>query len=204
MSVALRWGDELADRIDAEDEDAFDRIMTAATHTKELTEAVGDLSDILGTTGPKLEPVPVDRVRRTEVDRVRSNFDYRSQSITIRGDDDLPTESVFATPILSSVFGNLLDNAVFHNDKATVDIQVDIDVRNDTVVVRIADNGPGIPDARKRVVFGRGEKGLESPGSGLGLYLVDNLVDTYGGSVWIEDAEPTGAAFCVELQRVQN
>jgi len=204
MSVALGWGDELADRVDAEDEEAFDRIMTAATHTKELTEAVGDLTDILGTTDPELEAVPVDRVLRTEIDRVRSNFDYRSQSITIRGDDDLPTESVLATPILSSVFGNLLDNAVFHNDKATVEVRVDVDVRDDTVVVRIADNGPGIPDARKREVFGRGEKGLESPGSGLGLYLVDNLADTYGGSVWIEDAEPTGAVFCVELRRVQN
>ncbi|MFC7172679.1 ATP-binding protein [Haloplanus litoreus] len=204
MSVALGWGGELADRIAAEDEDAFERIMTAATHTKELTEAVGDLIDILGTADPELEAVPVDRVLRTEVDRVRSNFDYRSQSITVRGDDDLPTEAVLATSILSSVFGNLLDNAVFHNDKADIEIQVGADVRDDTVVVRIADNGPGIPDARKREVFGRGEKGLESPGSGLGLYLVDNLVDTYGGSVWIEDNEPTGAVFCVELRRVKD
>jgi PAS domain S-box-containing protein len=200
MSVALGWGGELADRIDTEDEDAFERIMTAATHTKELTEAVGDLIDILGTADPELEAIRVDSVLRTEVERVRSNFDYRSQSITIRGDDDLPAVSVRATSILSSVFGNLLDNAVFHNDKSEIEIRVGAEVQDDTVVVRVADNGPGIPDARKREVFGRGEKGLESPGSGLGLYLVDNLVDTYGGSVWIEDDEPTGAVFCVELR----
>jgi len=53
-------------------------------------------------------------------------------------------------------------------------------------------------------VFGRGKKGLESPGSGLGLYLVDNLVETYGGRVWIEDNEPKGAIFCVELQRADD
>ncbi|WP_251341838.1 PAS domain-containing protein [Haloplanus halophilus] len=201
MSVALGWGGELADRISPEDEDAFERIMTAATHTKELTEAVGDLIEILGTTDPELESVSLEAILRTEIDRVRSNFDYRSQSITIRGDDDLPEVSVRATAVLSSVFGNLLDNAVFHNDSSDVEIDVDVEVREDTVVVRVADNGPGIPDARKREVFGRGEKGLESPGSGLGLYLVDNLVDTYGGSVWIEDNDPRGAVFCVELQR---
>jgi len=201
MSVALGWGGELAGRIGPEGEDAFERIMTAATHTKELTEAVGDLIDILGTADPELEAVSLAPVLRTEVDRVRSNFDYRSQSLTIRGDDDLPTVDVWATSILSSVFGNLLDNAVFHNDKPAVEIEVDTEVSDETVVVRIADNGPGVPDARKPVIFGRGEKGLGSPGSGLGLYLVDNLVETYGGAVRIEDNDPEGAVFCVELRR---
>jgi PAS domain S-box-containing protein len=201
MAVALGWGGELADRLGDDDADAFERIMTAATHTKELTEAVGDLAKILGTTDPELEPVALDDVLRTEIERVRSNFDYRSEGIDIRGDDDLPAVTVTATAILSSVFGNILDNAVFHNDEAEVRIDVDVTVTDETVVVRIADNGPGVPDSRKREVFGRGEKGLESPGSGLGLYLVDNLVETYGGRVWIEDNEPKGAVFCVELRR---
>jgi PAS domain S-box-containing protein len=201
MAVALGWGGELADRIDEDEADAFERIMTAATHTKELTEAVGDLAGILGTADPELEPIHLDDVLRGEIERVRSNFDYRSEEIEIRGDDDLPHVTVWATSILSSVFGNLLDNAVFHNDEADVRIDVDITVNEETAVVHIADNGPGIPDSRKREVFGRGEKGLESPGSGLGLYLVDNLTETYGGRVWVEDNEPKGAVFCVELRR---
>jgi len=201
MAVALGWGGELANRIPSEDAEVFERVMTAATHTKELTEAVGDLTEILGTTDPKLEPIALADVLGGEIDRVRSNFDYRSEEIEIDGDDDLPEVTVLATSILSSVFGNLLDNAVFHNDNPNVEIVVDVIVDAETVVVRIADNGPGIPDARKREVFGRGEKGLESPGSGLGLYLVDNLVETYGGQVWIEDNEPSGTVFCVELQR---
>ena len=200
MAVALGWGGELADRIGEDEADTFERIMTAATHTKELTEAVGDLAGILGTADPELEPIELDGVLRTEIERVRSNFDYRSAGVKIHG-DDLPTVAVTATSILSSVFGNLLNNAVFHNDEADVRIDVDVTVDAETAVVRIADNGSGIPDSRKREVFGRGEKGLESPGSGLGLYLVDNLVETYGGRVWIENNEPKGAVFCVELRR---
>ncbi|MFB6196161.1 MAG: PAS domain-containing protein [Haloplanus sp.] len=201
MSVVLGWGDRLAADIDPELEDALERIMAAATHAKELTESVGDLAKILGASDPDLEPIRLDDIIRGEVERVRSTFDYRSQSIVVRGDDDLPEVTVLATPLLSSVFGNLLDNAVFHNDKADVEIDVTVEKRPESVVVRVADNGPGIPDERKRTVFGQGEKGLESPGSGLGLYLVDNLVDTYGGNVWIEDDDPTGAVFCVELRR---
>jgi PAS domain S-box-containing protein len=203
MSVALGWGNELADRIPPAEAEAFERIMTAATHTKELTEAVGDLTDILGAADPELEPIPLDDVLEREIERVRSNFDYRTDGVRIEGDDDLPAVEVLATSILSSVFGNLLDNAVFHNDKSDIVISVDVEVRPETVLVRIADNGPGIPDSRKREVFGRGEKGLESPGSGLGLYLVDNLVETYGGRVWIADTDAPGTAVCVELRRAQ-
>ncbi|SEA37703.1 PAS domain S-box-containing protein [Haloplanus vescus] len=201
MSVALGWGSELADRLPPEEADILERVMTAATHTKELTEAVGDLAEILGPVDPELEPVRLDEVLERETERVRSNFDYRTESVNISGDDDLPAVDVLATSILSSVFGNLLDNAVFHNDKTRVEISVAVEVRPETVLVRVADNGPGIPDPRKREVFGRGEKGLESPGSGLGLYLVDNLVQTYGGRVWIEDNDPSGSVVCVELRR---
>jgi signal transduction histidine kinase len=41
--------------------------------------------------------------------------------------------------------------------------------------------------------------GLDSEGTGLGLYLVETLVDRYGGNVYIKDNDPTGAVFVVEL-----
>jgi PAS domain S-box-containing protein len=201
MAVVLAWGEELDDRLDGDHREMLERIMRAATHASDLTESVGDLAELIGATDPDLDAVALDEVLVEEIARVRSSFDYRSQPIEIRGDEDVPAVEVWATPLLSSVFGNLLDNAVFHNDKAEVEIDVDVTVDPETVVVRVADNGPGVPDDRKREVFGRGEKGLESPGSGLGLYLVDNLVETYGGSVWIEDREGGGAVFCVELRR---
>jgi len=70
---------------------------------------------------------------------------------------------------------------------------------DDHVTIRIADNGPGIPDERKERVFGRGEQGLESAGTGVGLYLVDTLVERYGGSVRIEDNTPCGAVVVLTL-----
>jgi PAS domain S-box-containing protein len=202
MAVILGWGEQIQEQVPDQSRTDLLRILNTARHTKQLTESVRDLIEMLGEDDPSLSAVPLTETLREEIERARSTFAYRSDQVTITGDETLPEDlEVRATSLLSSVFGNLLNNAVFHNDKAEIEIDVSVEQRESTVLVRIADNGPGISDSSKRSVFGRGEKGLESPGSGLGLYLVDNLVETYGGSVWIEDNDPEGAVFCVELQR---
>ena len=101
------------------------------------------------------------------------------------------------------MFRNLLTNAVTHNDKDHPEITVRVDERDETVQVIVADNGPGVPDSQKEEVFGRGEMGLESPGTGIGLYLVDTLVDMYDGEVRLEDNDPEGSVFTVILDKYQ-
>jgi signal transduction histidine kinase len=97
------------------------------------------------------------------------------------------------------VFRNLLKNAIQHNDKAVAEVTVSATEQDDVVAIRIADNGPGVSDDQKATLFGKGERDLESTGSGMGLYLVDTLVTSYGGEVWIEDNDPEGSIFVVEL-----
>jgi signal transduction histidine kinase len=105
--------------------------------------------------------------------------------------------------MLQSVFRNLVKNAIEHNDKTVPEVTVSVSERDDTVLARVADNGPGIPDEQRSEIFGKGEKGLESDGTGIGLYLVSTLVDQYGGDVWIEDNEPEGTVFTVELPKLE-
>jgi len=200
-TVIRGWGSHLGDQLSGENEQALNRIMAAATHTLELTEAVRDLATIVGSDDPTLEPIALRAVLTTELERVRSNFEYQSDSLSVRVDGSLPDVDVLATSLLSSVFTNLLDNAVFHNDADEMHITVSADVHPETVHVHIADNGPGIPDSRKDGVFDQGEQGLESSGSGLGLYLVEQLVERFGGSVRLADNEPRGTVVTVVLQR---
>jgi len=77
--------------------------------------------------------------------------------------------------MLASVFRNLLNNAVQHNDTDAPEVTVTCEETDDRIRVRVADNGPGVPDAEKDEIFGKGEKGLDSAGSGIGLYLVSVL-----------------------------
>lgn len=204
MAVIRGWGEQLREDLDADQRETLARVMNAAVHTQELTEEVRDLTAILGSEDPALEPIDLGDVLTREIEQVRSTFEYQADSLIVDGPVDLPEDcTVSATPLLSSVFTNLLDNAVLHSDGGAVHIDVSVDADAETCTVRIADNGPGIPDAQKRAVFDHGEQGERSSGTGLGLYLVDELVTQFGGNVWIEDNDPRGAIVCVELQRVR-
>jgi signal transduction histidine kinase len=113
----------------------------------------------------------------------------------------VPDVDVLANEMLGSVFRNLLNNAVQHNDAETPVVEVDCDVRAEDVIVRVADNGPGIPDEQKERIFEKDRKGIGSSGTGMGLYLVRTLVEGYGGDVRVEDGEPSGSVFVVRLPR---
>jgi len=106
--------------------------------------------------------------------------------------------------MLASVFRNLLNNAVQHNDTDAPEVTVTREETDDRIRVRVADNGPGVPDAEKDEIFGKGEKGLDSAGSGIGLYLVSVLTRQFGGDVWVEDNEPRGAVFVERALRAEG
>jgi len=73
----------------------------------------------------------------------------------------------------------------------------------------VADNGPGVPQSERDVVFDKFYRGRDAQkrgdsGSGLGLAIVKSLVDLHGGSVRVEDSTPRGARFIVELPRASE
>jgi len=145
----------------------------------------------------------------TEVEQISDG--YPEAVITM--EPEIHQESVRANEMLASVFRNLLKNAIQHNDKKIPKITVSSIKQQNHIRIRVTDNGPGVSDAVKKEIFGKGEKGLDSDGTGIGLYLVKSLVETYGGDVWVEnkeegsdhDSQPPidttaeGAVFVVEL-----
>ena len=214
VAVILGWGDGLGAHVDEEGQTYLNRMLSAGEHITNITETVGDFLDVLeGTSDPELHPVDLESVLTNEIEKARSAYD--NATITVEGDLRDGLEAV-ATDLLSSVFRNLLNNAVSHNNKPEPEITVTVADNDETVSVAIADNGPGIPDSQKNEIFGRGEMGLESSGSGIGLYLVDTLVEMYNGSVTVEDRaerssassrtqsgdnDPVGSVFTVTLDR---
>jgi signal transduction histidine kinase len=114
---------------------------------------------------------------------------------------------VLANELLHDVFANLVSNAIKHTaGGADISISLDRVSENGRVFCRVAvvDDGPGIPDDFKEIIFNRVLQGtLRAKGMGLGLYLVKSLVDSYGGKVWVKDRVPgdysKGAKFVVLL-----
>ncbi|WP_049982134.1 HAMP domain-containing sensor histidine kinase [Halorubrum sp. BV1] len=198
MAVMLGWAEMLEKHVDDEGSEYLRKISSSGEHVVELTENVRDyVQTVVSEDEIQTEPVRICSVLETEVSLREESFPEAEFTIASTPSD----VEVLADSMLNSVFQNLLNNAVQHNDADTPRVDVSCAVSEETVTVRIADNGPGIPDKHKEVIFGKGERGLGSEGTGIGLYLVYTLVTQYGGEVWVEDNEPTGTVFVVELPR---
>jgi len=129
--------------------------------------------------GESTYPVRVDRVLTEAVATVQeslgTNFELGS----------LPPVRVVADDLLSVVFEGVLENAVEHND-GEPHVGVDVQTTDRTAVVRIADDGPGMPQDED-VVFGRSATDALTHGDGLSLFFADSVVATYEGQIWFEE-----------------
>jgi PAS domain S-box-containing protein len=157
------------------------------------------LETLTGDADLELGPVDLPPLLTAEVERVRRTY----PEVTIEA--EIPeAATVVADDLLADVFGNVIGNAVEHNDADEPCLSVGVDVGESTVAVRIVDDGPGVADDRKEVVFRRGETGhAKRTGSGFGLFFVDSMIEEYGGSVHVED-RPDGArgsVFVLEFRR---
>jgi PAS domain S-box-containing protein len=206
LQMVLAYGDLLGDAVPEDEQEHVETLLESAEHAVELTRTARDMADVMLTTDDDRKPVSLRNVLETELDDMRSTC----PDAVIVTDGSIPATRVLADEMLDSVFRNLLQNAVQHNDADVPEVHVSATERPDTVVVRVADNGPGVPDDRKRAIFGKGETGLGSQGTGVGLYLVRTLVENYGGDVRVADAADSdapvtagldGAVFVVTLPK---
>lgn len=111
-------------------------------------------------------------------------------AITIRGD----------AAMLTQMLANLCENALRHTPPGTT-IELAISSDKNAVILSVADNGPGVPEAERERVFRpfyRLDQSRTTSGSGLGLALVKAIAGLHGGTVEITGASP-GSRFEVRL-----
>jgi PAS domain S-box-containing protein len=195
LQVVVGYATILREFVDSEGREHVERVVSSGRDAIETTKTAGDVAKVMLSATAETKPIGIRYVITDRIDEVDAA--YTDAILTTEG--TIPDVSVLGDDMLGSVFKNLLTNAIVHNDGPVREVTVSAAVADDTVAVRVADNGPGIPDDRKDAIFEDGEKGLDSEGTGLGLYLVETLVDRYGGDVRVEDNEPGGSVFVVEL-----
>ncbi len=100
---------------------------------------------------------------------------------------------------LRRVVGNLIENA---HKYGSVPVTVTLECDSEHVMLSVLDSGPGVPAGERSRIFERfyrtDPNGVQ-PGLGLGLSIVRGVVESTGGSVYVEDAPGGGAAFRVVL-----
>jgi signal transduction histidine kinase len=154
------------------------------------------------STKPKRnkEWLDVSRVIRDCVRTVCARYQVPDSAVEL----NLVKADILASPVDANIiFRNLIDNAIKY---AGVPPHVVVTTRVDReeVVTEIGDNGPGIPAAEKRKIFGRfqrlgSELERKKPGTGLGLYIVRTLVKQMAGKVQVVDRDRIGTTFELRL-----
>ncbi|HEX3044081.1 MAG TPA: DUF4118 domain-containing protein [Bacillota bacterium] len=103
--------------------------------------------------------------------------------------------------LIEQVFINLLENAVKYSPDHS-EIQITIGWSETEVIVSIADQGPGIPEADQVRIFDEFYR-LSSPkpthGSGLGLAICKGIIEAHDGRIWVDAGPGAGSRFSFSL-----
>lgn len=196
LHIVVSYAKMLTDAVENEGAEYLQNIIDSGSEAIDITQTAGEVTKAMLRSEADLTPRNLQSVLEGEIAQARENHERG----IVSAEESLPDVSVMADEMLESVFRNLLINAITHNDKEVAEVAISATIDEEVVRVRIADNGPGIPDTQKGQIFCEGEKGIDSGGTGMGLYLVQTLVDRYDGAVWVEDNEPEGSVFIVELR----
>ena len=119
------------------------------------------------------------------------DLDIDLEEITYIGNEEL----------MAQIWQNIINNAIKFTG-VDGNIGVKLYRSEQCIVVKISDDGPCIPDEKRTKIFEKfyqGDHSRSTDGNGLGLALVQRVVELCNGSVWVENTQPTGVCFTVQL-----
>lgn len=178
-------------------EEAAERIRLQVGRLDQLITDLLDLDRFTrGSVRAERHPTDVKGLVQRVVDDVRSD----SHPVDVRA--DAITANLDASRV-AQIVANLLRNAVAHTPAGTpVHVRVSGDA--DRVVLVVEDEGPGVPEEIRDVLFSpfvtRPAHGDAPAGTGIGLTLVHLFAEIHGGTARYEDRPGGGARFVVELR----
>lgn len=115
---------------------------------------------------------------------------------------DAPLFAHIGETDLELLLSNLVKNAVLYSGETPEGVSVTLQSQEKNVTLVVSDSGVGIKDEHKKQIFERffrvGEEDTRrANGTGLGLYIVDQLVKKYKGKISVTDNQPKGSTFTV-------
>lgn len=200
MNVVLGHGERLEPHVDPAGREHLETMLAKCDDVVRLIQRVRTVTaGVVGERAGESGPRDLGAVLADQVESARLAFEHAEFEA------DLPSgPQVVADDLLPVVFENVLTNAVYHNDKETPHVSVSVTERPETAVVRVADNGPGIPEEVAESLFEWNARGEDSTGTGIGLAIVRTLVERYGGSVRVRNRDPEGAVVTLELPKAET
>lgn len=196
MSVVRGHAEQVRDGDGDPDEHAAVLIETA-DRLLETTEKQRLIVDLLSGP-PTREPTDVSALLARVTETVAAR--YPDADVDSDVDRSIPEGCrATAVPELEIALVELLENAIVHNDRAHPSVDVTADCEGGRVRIRIADDGPRIPEMETTVLTGERSIDQLSHGSGQGLWLVYWVVRRSDGTLTFDANEPRGNVVTVDL-----
>ncbi len=204
LDCALRKLDEVSaspafprDVIGSELAEARDHLVRASEGVKRILSIVTDLRTFARAGGEVDELVLLDEVARVTCTLVQPVVSEHATLVLVEG--GVPAVRA-GSGRLSQVVTNLVINAAEAIAQTSRKGRVELATRSEGehVILTVEDSGPGVPEHLRAKVFDPFFT-TNPQGLGLGLSLVAEIVNRYGGDVTITDSELGGAAFRVRL-----
>lgn len=178
---------------------ATDAIQESGHALVDISDTIHHFSTILsnprlGDTNKRLD---VSDIARDAADAAQEHHDIPPDTIDVTGPE---TATVSASPFLPKAITELIENAIVHCDADNPSITVEIETLDaeNTVELRVSDNGPGIPDQELDVL----SKDIETQlthSTGVGLWLVRWVVASSSGTLDFQTDCSNGTVACIRL-----
>ncbi len=178
----------------------YDRIGLQAESLDDILKALVDTISI--RKEEKINtPVAFEKLVSEAIKSLENINGY--EHITFEKDISVKSKFVSNKPLLTTLFHNLLDNAIKYRSEGVKKpfIKILISEVQDKVKIVISDNGIGIPEEVQLNVFKMFFRGTEkSNGSGLGLYLVSHIIKHLNGEILLDSKEYIGTTITIYLR----
>lgn len=195
---------DLLDRVGPVNDQQREFIHRVQNSVQNITSLVNDLLElgrIEAGFDTQREVVSLDGILRFALETLGGQISDKKLNLHV----DLPTDmpSVRGNPLrLRQMVDNLIGNAIKYTPEGG-EISIAVEVQKDQDILRISDNGPGIPPSDQPHIFEKFYRASNVPkgvgGSGLGLAIVKSIIDNHQGRIWVDSLLGQGTTFTVVL-----
>lgn len=169
---------------------------------QKLDTFIQDIMDFSRNTksGIKKEKIDFDIL----FDEILSNLKYLSGANKITFTKEIPSDSTFISDRsrIAIILSNLISNAIKYHNYQLESPKIKMELKDDKshFEIAISDNGPGIEKEEQPKLFDMFYRASEkSEGSGLGLYIVKEMVEKLQGEIWLQSTLGEGTTFRIRL-----
>lgn len=186
--------------------DLCERLLDAERRAEQLISTYLEVSELQSTSTltVKKKAISIHDIVEREFQFLSKAMQRKKKDIDFR--NSVPENAIVSADLqkLQQIINNLISNAIKYGREEGPRVEVKCDCEEHRLVVSVTDNGVGIAEEDQQKLFAQFQRVGDTqhlPGTGLGLWLSNLLVQAHGGEMWVESEPGWGSTFFFSLPR---